>query len=61
MVDILFQSKQKAIVQDRLFLFMDLSDSTSLNEKLGNKKYYQFINNCYYLMSDAVLQSGLKL
>lgn len=59
--DILFQTKEKAVVQDRIFLFMDLNNSTSINEIMGNKQYYDFINTCYYLMSDAVLQSGAEI
>lgn len=59
--DILFQRNDKAKVEERLFLFMDLNDSTSINEKMGNKKYYEFINTCYYLMSDAILQSGADI
>lgn len=59
--DILFQTKEKAVVEDRIFLFMDLNDSTSINERMGNRQYYDFINTCYYLMSDAVLQSGAEI
>ena len=38
---------QTPIVEDRIFLFMDLKSSTSYEEKLGNIKYSELIKDCF--------------
>ena len=41
---------RKPRVEERIFMFMDLKDSTSYAEKLGHIKYSEMIQNCF---SDA--------
>lgn len=38
---------QHPVVEDRIFLFMDLKSSTTYAEKLGNIKYSQLIKDCF--------------
>ncbi len=38
---------RKPRVEERIFLFMDLKDSTTYAEKLGNIKYSQMIQDCF--------------
>ncbi len=39
----------------RIFMFLDLKDSTSIAEKLGNKMYSAFIRDFFYDISDAII------
>lgn len=47
----------KPISQDRIVLFMDLAGSTALAERLGDLRYFRFLNKTYSLMTDAVLHN----
>ncbi len=38
---------RKPILEDRLFMFVDLKSSTSIAEKLGNTKYSRLIRDCF--------------
>lgn len=38
---------QNPVLEDRIFLFMDLKSSTSYAEQLGNVKYSQLIQDCF--------------
>ncbi len=39
----------------RIFMFLDLKDSTSIAEKLGNKMYSALIRDFFYDISDAII------
>lgn len=41
--------------EERVFLFMDLKDSTAITERLGHALYSLFIRKCYRELSDLVL------
>lgn len=38
---------QSPVLEDRVFLFMDLKSSTTIAEKLGNIKYSELIKDCF--------------
>lgn len=38
---------QQPVIEDRIFLFMDLKSSTTYAEQLGNIKYSQLIKDCF--------------
>ena len=38
---------QRPVVEDRIFLFMDLKSSTAYAEKLGSIKYSQLVKDCF--------------
>lgn len=40
----------------RIFLFLDLKNSTAIAEKLGHNKYSQFIQNCYHDLTEIVIK-----
>ncbi|MBL1214006.1 MAG: adenylate/guanylate cyclase domain-containing protein [Ignavibacteriae bacterium] len=42
--------------EHKIFLFLDLKDSTGIAEKLGHKTYSQFLANCYYDLTDIILK-----
>ncbi len=43
------------VEENRIFIFMDLVDSTTIAEKLGHIDYSRFIKECYELMTDAII------
>jgi adenylate cyclase len=43
--------------EQRIILTMDLVDSTGLAERMGDLRYYRFLNTTYSLMTDAVLRN----
>lgn len=42
--------------EHKIFLFLDLKDSTGIAEKLGHKTYSQFLANCYYDLTDIIIK-----
>ncbi|MEM8998833.1 MAG: adenylate/guanylate cyclase domain-containing protein [Bacteroidota bacterium] len=40
--------------EDRIFMFLDLKDSTTIAEKIGHFKYSQFIQDCFYDLNEVV-------
>lgn len=45
----------------RIFLFIDLVSSTSINEKLGNESYYKFLNESIREMSEAIIATKAEI
>lgn len=41
--------------EDRIFMFLDLKDSTTIAEKLGHHLYSQFIQDCFFDLNEVVL------
>ncbi len=41
--------------EHRILLFMDLRNSTALTEKMGDEKYYHFINQTYQLLNKPLI------
>ncbi|MCP5061401.1 MAG: adenylate/guanylate cyclase domain-containing protein [Ignavibacteriae bacterium] len=42
--------------EHRIFLFLDLMDSTVIAEKLGHHTYSQLLQNCYHDLTDLVIK-----
>jgi len=42
--------------EKRIFLFIDLKNSTTIAEKLGHNKYSQLLQNCYHELTDFVIK-----
>ena len=42
--------------EQRIFMFLDMKGSTTIAEKLGHKKYSQFLKNCYHDLTEVVLK-----
>ena len=43
-------------VEERVFVFLDLADSTAITERLGHTRYSRFIQACYHDLADALIQ-----
>ncbi|MFQ6599783.1 adenylate/guanylate cyclase domain-containing protein [Flavobacterium sp. C3NV] len=48
-------------LEDRIFMFMDLKDSTLLVEKMGSKKFSSFIQDCFKDISAIALDLGSEI
>ena len=46
----------KPIVEERIFMFLDMKSSTTIAEKLGHVKYFEMLNAYYADLSDPVIQ-----
>lgn len=47
----------KPKVEERAFMFLDLSSSTTIAEKLGPVKYHKFINSYFFDIDEAIVES----
>ena len=47
--------------EDRIFMFMDLKSSTTFAEKLGHIKYSQFIQDCFFDITDIITKYEAKI
>lgn len=48
----------KSVVENRIFMFLDMKSSTTIAEKLGHEKHYELINEYYGDMSDPIVQTN---
>lgn len=46
---------------ERIVLTLDLMGSTALNERLGDLRYFRFLNRTHSLMTDAVLRNEAEI
>ena len=44
--------------EDRIFLFMDLNDSTRIAEKIGSRQYFYFLNDFHSLVEEHIRPFG---
>ena len=47
--------------ENRVFLFMDLKNSTGIAEELGHSSYSQFLRECFHDMTEFVLRYGGRI
>ena len=47
-----------SLVEDRIFMFLDMKSSTTIAEKLGHVKYYQLLNHYYADLTIAILNTS---
>jgi adenylate cyclase len=45
----------------RVFLFLDLKDSTTIAEQLGHSRYSQFIRHCFHDLSEFVVEHRAQI
>ncbi|WP_280932537.1 adenylate/guanylate cyclase domain-containing protein [Aquimarina sp. 2201CG14-23] len=53
-IKMLLGKYKKPQEEKRIFMFLDLKDSTAIAEKLGHFKYSQFIQDCFYDLNTVV-------
>jgi len=46
------------LVEERIFMFLDMKSSTTIAEKLGHLKYYQLLNDYYADLTKAILDTS---
>jgi len=47
----------KPVDESRIFMFVDMKDSTTIAEKLGHKTYFKLLRDYYQSFSDAILKN----
>ncbi len=47
----------KPVYESRIFMFLDMRDSTTIAERIGHKKHYELINDYFGEMSNAIVQT----
>lgn len=47
--------------EERIFMFLDLKSSTTIAENLGHIRFSQFIQDCFYDLTDTVLKHGVDI
>lgn len=45
------------VEEERIFMFLDLKASTTIAEKLGHKRYHGFLNDFFYDITPAIVDS----
>ncbi len=43
--------------ENRIFMFLDLNDSTLIAEKLGNQKFYEFLNDFFHDIAHVIVRN----
>ena len=51
----------KPIEEDRVFMFVDLASSTTIAEKIGNRKFLSLLNHFFSSLSDASIETGAEI
>lgn len=46
----------RPVVEERIFMFLDMRSSTAIAEKLGHTWYFKLLRTCYADLSDAIVQ-----
>ncbi|HEY0978348.1 MAG TPA: adenylate/guanylate cyclase domain-containing protein [Flavobacteriales bacterium] len=52
---------ERPVDEERVVLCIDLVGSTALNERLGDLRYFRFLNTTHSLMTDAVLHNEAEI
>ncbi len=47
----------KPVDENRIFMFVDMKDSTTIAEKLGHKNYFKLLKDYYQSFSDAIIKN----
>jgi adenylate cyclase len=58
MLNFLTGRYHKPIVEDRIFLFVDMKGSTAIAEKLGHVRYFEMLREYYAVLSKSILKNG---
>lgn len=47
----------KPVEEERVFMFLDLKDSTTIAEKLGHKGYHRFLDDFFFDITPSIIES----
>ncbi|MFC4636319.1 adenylate/guanylate cyclase domain-containing protein [Dokdonia ponticola] len=45
------------IEEERIFMFVDMKDSTTIAEKIGNQHYFELLRSYYFTFSNAIIKN----
>jgi adenylate cyclase len=48
----------RPVEEDRIFMFLDITSSTTIAERLGHTLYHQFLNDFFYDITLPIIESG---
>ena len=48
----------RPIEEERIFMFLDMKDSTAIAEKLGHVKYFEMLREYYADLTDSIIEYG---
>ena len=57
----LFGQYDKPVREELVCMFMDIRDSTTITEKLGDERYFEFLNDTLFLMTDPALSNKAEI
>lgn len=57
MLNLLTGKYHVPVEEERVFMFLDLKGSTVIAEKLGHKRYHEFLNDFFYDITTPILES----
>jgi adenylate cyclase len=60
-IKILMGSYKNPKEENRIFMFLDLKDSTTIAEQLGHHKYSQFIQDCFFDLNEVVVNYDAEI
>lgn len=60
-IDILLGKYLEPKIETRIVMFMDLKDSTPIAEKLGSQRYFRFIREFIYQVSNALIENNGRI
>jgi adenylate cyclase len=60
-IDILLGRYVNPKTENRIVMFIDLSESTAIAEKLGHTQYFKFIREFIYQVSNALIEYGGRI
>lgn len=61
MYDYISGRYRKPTKESRVMLFMDINNSTTIAEELGDEMYYHFLNDCYSLLNRPVIITNARI
>ncbi len=57
LINFLTGKYHRPIEEERVFMFLDLKDSTTIAEKLGHKGYHLFLDDFFYDITPSIIES----
>jgi adenylate cyclase len=48
----------RPVEEDRLFLFLDMKDSTGLARRLGNARFHTLLSDAFFALDSAIVENG---
>jgi len=46
------------IIEKKIFMFLDIADSTSIAERIGHIEFHKFLNDFFFDINDSIIDNG---